>query len=132
MCQDTSELKKIQSLLSSGVPKHKWTKKKFLKFKVKYPSNYSINVQVQLRYKCNGLNVNQRQWSLSMVSLVALYQSTINPQVGLNCTKKIERQLFQRTITILELPGTCQYTSTFPNHATLDASQWCIRCNGAH
>ena len=26
-----------------------------------------------------ALNVNQGQWSLSMVSLVALYQSTINP-----------------------------------------------------
>ena len=29
MCQDTSELKKIQSLLSSDVPSHKWTREKF-------------------------------------------------------------------------------------------------------
>ena len=29
MYQDTSELKKIQSLLSSEVPRHKWTKKNF-------------------------------------------------------------------------------------------------------
>ena len=28
MCQDTSELKKIQSPLSSDVPSHKWTRKK--------------------------------------------------------------------------------------------------------
>ena len=64
--------------------------------------------------------------------VVVLYHSTINPQVGLNCTKKIESQLFQRTITILELPGLVSSPTTFPNHATLDASQWYIRCNGAH
>ena len=33
MCQDTSEPKKIQSLLSSDVPRHKWTEKNSKSFK---------------------------------------------------------------------------------------------------
>ena len=41
MCQDTSELEKIQSLLSSEVPGHKWTRKKFSKFK----SSTQVNIQ---------------------------------------------------------------------------------------
>ena len=90
---------------------------------------------VEIKFKCDNLdhqvsitNSDHYQW----FSLIVIYQSTINPQVGLNCTKKTESQLFQRTITILELPGLVSSPTTFSNHATLDASQWCIRCNGAH
>ena len=89
---------------------------------------------IKVKYKCDDLvnqsSVNHQQWSLSIVSWIVLYQSTINPQVGLNCTKKTESQLFQRTSTMLELPGLVSSPTTFSNHATLDASQWCIRCKG--
>ena len=37
MCQDTSELKKIQSLLSSDVPSHKWTREKIFKVQSQVP-----------------------------------------------------------------------------------------------
>ena len=37
MCQDTGELKKIQSLLSSDVPSHKWTRKNFQSSKSSIP-----------------------------------------------------------------------------------------------
>ena len=87
---------------------------------------------LQLKSSSNVMTLLTKCQSLTAVSLIVLYQSTINPQVGLNCTKKTESQLFQRTITILELPGLVSSPTTFPNHATLDASQWCIRCNGAH
>ena len=90
---------------------------------------------VEIKFKCDDL-VDQVSITNSghyqLLVLIVLYQSTINPQVGLNCTEKIESQLFQRTITILELPGLVSSPTTFSNHATLDASQWCIRCNGAH
>ena len=90
---------------------------------------------VKVKYKCDDL-VNQVSITNSdhyqLLVLIVLYQSTINPQVRLNCTKKTESQLFQRTITILELPGLVSSPTTFSNHATIDASQWCIRCKGAH
>ena len=90
---------------------------------------------VEIKFKCDDL-VDQVSITNSghyqLLVLIVLYQSTINPQVGLNYTEKIESQLFQRTITILELPGFVSSPTTFPNHATLDASEWCIRCNGAH
>ena len=59
-------------------------------FKVSITSadvNY-IQVQVQSRFKCDDLvsQVSTQQWSLSIVSVDALYHSTINPQVELNCT----------------------------------------------
>ena len=51
-----------------------------------------IQVQVQSKFRCDDLGIKCQCINdhYQFVSIVVLYHSTINPQVELNCTEKIE------------------------------------------